>query len=224
MRRKPSGKRRQEAVRCFAVCAAADKATTACRYKRKAGDSFVAVGQGPYAPATCAGVLTVDKTIKVEVWQTNTFSPATPLDDVVNVPLLPTQLLVFPLILRAQCDSGAAPTVGRLRRLLSEHMKTQTEVYSHAEDEDDAIDSINDTTTIGSVSTEEANNSDSNASDTELESESEDELEHACHGDDDTEDSATDTDEMDEEIEDDEVIAAPFGTVPKRRRVGKALA
>ena len=218
MKRKRAATSRRDAARCFAVCAAADKTTTACRYKRKNGDSWVAVGQDAYAAATCAGAIALDKSIRIEVWQTGAFTPSTPIEDVVNVPLLPTQILVYPLILRAQGDGSAVPTVGKLRRLLSEHMKTQTQLHHQVDDEDDTIDSINDTATIGSVSTEEAVNSDSNASDTELESDSENELD-ACHGADDTDDSATDEEELDVDLDDDEVVSAAYGRESKRRHV-----
>ena len=95
MKRKAGANRRKDAGRCFAVCAAADKSTVACRYKRKNGESWVAIGQQDYQPATCAGTLTVERGIRVEVWQTKSYTLESPIEEVVNVPLLPTHTCVL---------------------------------------------------------------------------------------------------------------------------------
>jgi hypothetical protein len=222
MKRKAAATKRRDAARCFAVCAASDKSTTACRYKRKNGDSWVAVGQTDYVRASCVGTLAVDKGLRVEVWQTGAFGPTTPVEKVVNVPLLPTQLLVYPLVLRAQCDADATvPTVGRLRRMLCEYMKTQAQLASQVEEEDEALDSINDTTTIGSIGTEEDDEdapSDSEQSGNETPTDSEDDMD-VCENDETDAESGTEDEDIEDDAIDEEELAFRAAE-SKRRRVG----
>ena len=175
----------------------------------------MAIGQQDYQPATCAGTLTVERGIRVEVWQTKSYTLESPIEEVVNVPLLPTHILVYPLVLRAQCDSGAAPTVGKLRRLLSEHMKTRTQNHGGADEEDEVAE--NDTTTIGSVSTEEDDRTQSEGSETEMDSDTDDEMD-GHYGSATSSESGEDS-EDDDVLDEEDVAAASFGGDGKRRRV-----
>lgn len=208
--------RRRDASRCFSINAADDKNTTTCRFKRKNGESKIAVGQADFNSAVCAGCITSDSNVKIEVWQTTAYDHATPLERVVNIPLLGSQILVYPLIFRAFVDDGAdaVPTIGRIRKILCEQMKMQAQLQNDEEDEDMLAEILNDTTTIGSTETEldVPENSDSEPEEPE---DSEEEMEDVEEASDSDLDEGEGEEEIEHELLDDD---DDFEIAPKRKR------
>ena len=162
------------------------------------------------------GCITSDNNVKIEVWQTAAYNHTMPLEQVVNIPLLGTQLLVYPLIFRAFVDEGtdAVPTIGRIRKILCEQMKMQAQLQNDEEDEEMLAETLNDTTTIGSTETEidGHENSDSEPDEPEDSEEEMEDVEEASESD---LDEAEGEEEIEDELMDDD---DDFEMAPNKKR------